>query len=54
MGRKCTVPECKSGYNPEPPGAPKISMHLFPKDNELKQKWIRAIHREENPTGANK
>ena len=54
MGRTCSAPGCKSGYYPQPPGAPKISMHVFPKDSEMRQKWIRAIHREENPTSAKK
>ena len=45
MGRKCCVPGCRSGYASENPD-PTISLHLFPKDDESRQKWIRAIPRD--------
>ena len=45
MGRKCSVPECKSGYTKV--DSPGPSVHVFPKDADLRQKWVRAIHRDE-------
>jgi hypothetical protein len=42
MPRKCCVPACKSNYSSE---SEKVTVFRFPKDENLKQKWIRCIHR---------
>ena len=41
MGRKCSVPECRSGYDPPKPGEPKLSFHAFPKQPDMKRQWER-------------
>ena len=47
MGFKCCVPECRTGYD-GPPGASNLSMHMFPsKEPDLRQQWIRNIHRDD-------
>lgn len=40
MPRRCCVPDCRSNYSTY--DTPVFS---FPKDNERKEQWIRAIHR---------
>ena len=46
MPSKCVVPGCQSFYNNKK--TPKcVSSHAFPKDEKLKQEWIRAIPRED-------
>lgn len=42
MPSMCCVVYCKSGYRSNPE---KVSCFLFPKDEELKSKWIKAIPR---------
>ena len=59
MGRKCVVPNCRSGLQPNKKevedladkDAPdnfgrKISIFKFPEDEYMLQKWIKAIPRE--------
>uniref|UniRef100_A0A0K2TV72 THAP domaincontaining protein 5like [Acyrthosiphon pisum] n=1 Tax=Lepeophtheirus salmonis TaxID=72036 RepID=A0A0K2TV72_LEPSM len=49
----CCFPGCRTGYpalkivKSDVPSAsqPKVSLHLFPKDEELKKKWLRVIPR---------
>ena len=43
MGRKCVAPACTSGYASN--RDEKKSVFTFPKDNEMRQKWIRAVPR---------
>ena len=62
MGRKCCVPESKSGYasvakaaaastedsaESETSEPDKISFHGFPKNETVKQMWIRSIPRKD-------
>ncbi len=54
MGWKCCVPGCNSGYvsntksiNTADILLPKPSFHSFPVDNEMKKKWLSAIHRKD-------
>lgn len=42
MPRHCVVPGCKSNYAST---SEAISTFSFPKDHQIKQKWINAIHR---------
>ena len=42
MGRKCCVPGCRTNYEDES----KFSVFTFPKDDDLKRKWLRQIPRE--------
>ena len=42
MGRKCSAPGCRSGYDGPKQG---ISIHTFPSNPEILQKWLRAIPR---------
>ncbi|XP_054719278.1 THAP domain-containing protein 1-like [Uloborus diversus] len=39
----CCVPRCKGNY----PNTPKVQLFSFPKDDELKRKWISAINRQD-------
>ncbi|KAG8174942.1 hypothetical protein JTE90_001714 [Oedothorax gibbosus] len=43
MPRKCAVPGCKSNYK----NSAYTNVFYFPKDEEAKRKWIRAIHRDD-------
>ena len=49
MVNKCVVPGCKTGYklkedqNFKMP--PNVTTHAFPKEPELKKRWLRAIPR---------
>lgn len=47
MGKKCSVPGCRSGYLKTSPGQglSKISFHSFPMDETLKNIWLRKIKR---------
>jgi len=51
MGRKCVVPYCHGGYDStkkEREGAEterKVTVFSFPKDEDLKKKWIAKIPR---------
>ena len=45
MGKKCSVPGCKSGYASAKPGISKISFFSFPSDPDLKEKWKIGIQR---------
>ena len=47
MGKKCSVPGCKSGYASAKPGINKISFFSFPSDPDLKEKWKIGIQRPE-------
>lgn len=42
MPNKCCVPRCRGNYK----NGSKVRIFRFPKDEELRQKWIRAIPRE--------
>ena len=44
MPRRCVVPGCKSNYDSN---SVKVSSFAFPKDLQLKQKWINAMHRKD-------
>ena len=44
MVNSCCVPECKSGYK-SVKKSEKISLFRFPKNEILRQKWIKAIPR---------
>ena len=46
--RNCCVPECNSGLASQTPTDEKISFHKFPRDNELRQKWVSKVHRKNN------
>ena len=47
MPRSCCVPGCKSNYK-----SGDASAFRFPKDEQRRQQWLRAIHRKEfTPTG---
>ena len=60
MVKNCCVPKCNSGIECaeclknrracicETPNTTKFSFHRFPKDNELRQKWIAKVHRKNN------
>ncbi|GBO31963.1 hypothetical protein AVEN_121422-1, partial [Araneus ventricosus] len=39
----CSVPYCKGNYRT----GPKVSAFNFPKDDELRQRWIASIGRKE-------
>jgi hypothetical protein len=43
MVYKCCVPCCRGNYTS---GGPKVRCFSFPKDEELRRKWLSAIHRE--------
>ncbi|KAL1378467.1 hypothetical protein pipiens_015570 [Culex pipiens pipiens] len=48
MGRKCCVPDCNSNYDAiRRKGQSAISTFKFPVDQELRERWIRAVNREE-------
>ena len=44
MGRTCCVPYCKSGLRASKERK-KFSLHSFPSDGVLKERWLRAISR---------
>ena len=48
MVYKCCVPQCSSGYEKNSDEEKKVSMHKFPNDATLSQKWIRRICREKS------
>lgn len=43
MPYRCCVPNCKGNY----PNTPKVAVFGFPKDVELKKKWLHAIKRKD-------
>lgn len=43
MPHACCVPACNGNYR----NGPKVRVFNFPKDGELRRKWIRAIVRED-------
>lgn len=43
-GTKCSVPGCRSNYNS---AEGHISVFKFPSDKELKEDWVRRIHRKD-------
>lgn len=43
MPNKCCVPRCRSNYL----NGPRVSVFSFPNDAELRQKWLKVIHRED-------
>ncbi|XP_043251504.1 uncharacterized protein LOC122396851 [Colletes gigas] len=45
MPRRCCVPGCKGNYSSTLKSDNYISVFLFPKDEELRKKWIAAIPR---------
>ena len=48
MGYKCCVPGCRSNYDKE---NTKYSCFSFPKDKQLREKWLSAIPRKDfSPT----
>ena len=46
MGYKCAAYGCNSGYATNKSNE-SVSFHAFPKDPELRDKWIRAISRQD-------
>lgn len=44
MGKKCCAPNCRSGYSS---CETKFRIHVFPKNEELRQKWVRAVPRKD-------
>ena len=42
MGHRCFVPGCRENY----PNGPRVRVYSFPAEEELKEKWIRAIPRQ--------
>nr|CAH7748853.1 unnamed protein product [Callosobruchus chinensis] len=44
MGNKCCVPNCTGNYKSS--GSKVHNIFKFPKDQYLREKWLRAIHRE--------
>ena len=44
MVNACCVPECKSGYRSNKTAKP-VALFKFPKDDVIRQKWIKAIPR---------
>ena len=42
MPSSCVVPRCRGNYR----NGPKVSIFTFPKDSELRKKWITAIKRD--------
>ncbi|QQP56581.1 Putative LOC100212901 [Caligus rogercresseyi] len=42
MGKVCVAPGCKSGYNPKGNEGKKRRLHMFPKDESLRQLWTKA------------
>ena len=47
MPRKCCVPECRSNYESTSHEG-YVSTFRFPEEIELRKKWLRQIHREDN------
>ena len=47
MRQMCSVPGCKSNYNSGVCNEGTVSTFSFPRDKERREKWIRAIHRED-------
>ena len=48
MPRHCAVPGCKTNYtSTTKTDGPKTTTFSFPKDDELKEKWLRAIPRKD-------
>lgn len=43
MPFKCCVPKCSGNYK----NGPKVSTFSYPKDEELRKKWLKAICRED-------
>ena len=43
--KNCCVPECKTGLRTNTTTA-KISYHKFPKNDELRKRWISKVHRQ--------
>lgn len=48
MGKNCCVPKCNSGLSSQTPSATKSAFHVFPKENDLRQKWISKGDRKNN------
>ena len=47
MPHRCCVPRCKGNYAT----GPLVRVYGFPKDEDLRRKWLRAIHRDQfSPT----
>lgn len=44
MPRKCVSVQCKSGYKTDT--SENVSIHLFPTDEVMRRKWLKAISRE--------
>ena len=42
MPYTCCVPNCRGNYR----NGPKVNVFGFPRDEELKKKWVHAIRRE--------
>lgn len=47
MGRKCCVTACRSGYE----SGDKTAMYRLPKDSEERERWLKAIPRDNIPQG---
>lgn len=43
MVNKCCVPGCAGNYTKDQ----KVHIFKFPKDDDLRKKWLHAIHRED-------
>nr|CAH7721437.1 unnamed protein product [Callosobruchus chinensis] len=43
MVNTCSVPNCTGNYKSS---GSKVHTFKFPKDRDLREKWLRAIHRE--------
>lgn len=49
MVKNCCVPRCFSGLaSEETPSDSKITFHAFPKEDELRKKWINSVHRKKD------
>lgn len=47
MPRRCCVPECKSNYDSSLKSDKPRSSFSFPKEHDLRKKWLNAISRED-------
>ncbi|XP_046987114.1 uncharacterized protein LOC124575171 [Schistocerca americana] len=43
MPRRCCMPNCRGNYD----NGPKVSVFYFPSDDNLRRKWLSAVHRQD-------
>ncbi|XP_049774363.1 uncharacterized protein LOC126162092 [Schistocerca cancellata] len=43
MPRRCCMPNCRGNYD----NGPKVSVFYFPSDENLRRKWLSAVHRQD-------